>query len=286
MVVFARNARKWNHAEGGQLHSFQEGGILVNPSGTNFFKLGGVMDARAGLGAWLRALLGIGNRKNSEGRRFERIRNNDSPTAELSERNENEVNDRIRNLNSAHPADGYFIPYDMDKEVIIDNNRVSTNMLDSLGKYALLTKVPVAEAIASADQETKFGAAPNYRMRTHKKGETEAEKRQVNESNRALLNMSYARNFGGIPAASLINDHEWYTQGYSGTATARKYGLDTLKSPLQHGLTLYKAGLYNPGDKGHTKRVRDLAEKIKKNPAYQNWYNEFKSKQSGQKNGR
>lgn len=36
MVVFARNARKWNHADGGYLHSFQEGGILVNPFAPNY----------------------------------------------------------------------------------------------------------------------------------------------------------------------------------------------------------------------------------------------------------
>lgn len=205
--------------------------------------------------------------------RFTRIRENDSPTKDYSTRIENDINRRQSGRNTS--PNSYYIPYILEKEIKVPGaGRVSSNTLDSIAKYATKVGVPIDEAIGLAIEETNLGAIPNFSM----KANLDAYKKQNNKPmpkdeqkalERAAQNSSYMRNFGGIYPQFLINDHEYDTKGYKGS----KYNYTTtIESPLEHGLTLYKLGLYNPGDKNHTTKVREAGKKAMKSKVLQDWY--------------
>lgn len=83
-----------------------------------------------------------------------------------------------------------MIPYIDSLEIKVPGiGRVSTNALDSLAKYAVVTNTPLNEALGLAAQETNFGAIPSGNLKVIK---TEQDKLD----NRHRANMSYFRNFG------------------------------------------------------------------------------------------
>lgn len=83
-----------------------------------------------------------------------------------------------------------MIPYIDSLEIKVPGiGRISTNALDSLAKYAVVTKTPLNEALGLAAQETQFGAIPSGNLEVVK-----TEQDALN--NRHLANMSYFRNFG------------------------------------------------------------------------------------------
>lgn len=194
--------------------------------------------------------------------RFSRVKQNDSPTKEISSGYEDYVNKTISKHGSLSNSKKYYIPYLYDKEIKIRGaGRMSSNMLDSIAVNANKAKIPFNEALGLAVQETHGGAMP-----------TIAVPAGMDKDNvRAHFNMSYARNYGGIPAEYLINDYEYHNKGYKGS---KNNDLTNIESPLQHGFTMYKRGLYNPGDKNHSNDVRAAGNKAVSSPDVQKWIQE------------
>lgn len=194
--------------------------------------------------------------------RFSRVKQNDSPTKEISSGYEDYVNKIISKHSSLSNSKKYYIPYLYDKEIKVRGaGRMSSNMLDSIAVNANKAKIPFNEALGLAVQETHGGAMPTIAVPAG------MDKDKV----RAHFNMSYARNYGGIPAEYLINDYEYHNKGYKGS---KNNDLTNIESPLQHGFTMYKRGLYNPGDKNHSNDVRAAGNKAVSSPDVQKWIQE------------
>ena len=194
--------------------------------------------------------------------RFSRVKQNDSPTKEISSGYEDYVNKTISKHGSLSNSKKYYIPYLYDKEIKVRGaGRMSSNMLDSIAVNANKAKIPFNEALGLAVQETHGGAMPTIAVPAG------MDKDKV----RAHFNMSYARNYGGIPAEYLINDYEYHNKGYKGS---KNNDLTNIESPLQHGFTMYKRGLYNPGDKNHSNDVRAAGNKAMSSPDVQKWIQE------------
>ena len=194
--------------------------------------------------------------------RFIRVKQNDSPTKEISSGYEDYVNKTISKYGSLSNSKKYYIPYLYDKEIKVRGaGRMSSNMLDSIAVNANKAKIPFNEALGLAIQETHGGAMPTIAVPAG------MDKDKV----RAHFNMSYARNYGGIPAEYLINDYEYHNKGYKGS---KNNDLTNIESPLQHGFTMYKRGLYNPGDKNHSNDVRAAGNKAVSSPDVQKWIQE------------
>lgn len=194
--------------------------------------------------------------------RFSRVKQNDSPTKEISSGYEDYVNKTISKHGSLPNSKKYYIPYLYDKEIKVRGaGRMSSNMLDSIAVNANKAKIPFNEALGLAVQETHGGAMPTIAVPAG------MDKDKV----RAHFNMSYARNYGGIPAEYLINDYEYHNKGYKGS---KNNDLTNIESPLQHGFTMYKRGLYNPGDKNHSNDVRAAGNKAVSSPDVQKWIQE------------
>lgn len=194
--------------------------------------------------------------------RFNRVKENDSPTKEVSGGYEDYVNKTISKHGSLSNSKKYYIPYLYDKEIKVRGaGRMSSNMLDSIAVNANKAKIPFNEALGLAIQETHGGAMPTIAVPAG------MDKDKV----RAHFNMSYARNYGGIPAEYLINDYEYHNKGYKGS---KNNDLTNIESPLQHGFVMYKRGLYNPGDKNHSNDVKAAGNKAISSPDVQKWIQE------------
>lgn len=194
--------------------------------------------------------------------RFNRVKENDSPTKEVSGGYEDYVNKTISKHGSTSNSKKYYIPYLYDKEIKVRGaGRMSSNMLDSIAVNANKAKIPFNEALGLAIQETHGGAMPTIAVPAG------MDKDKV----RAHFNMSYARNYGGIPAEYLINDYEYHNKGYKGS---KNNDLTNIESPLQHGFVMYKRGLYNPGDKNHSNDVKAAGNKAISSPDVQKWIQE------------
>lgn len=194
--------------------------------------------------------------------RFSRVKQNDSPTKEISSGYEDYINKTISKHGSLSNSKKYYIPYLYDKEIKVRGaGRMSSNMLDSIAVNANKAKIPFNEALGLAIQETHGGAMPTIAV------PADMDKDKV----RAHFNMSYARNYGGVPAEYLINDYEYHNKDYKGS---KNNDLTNIESPLQHGFTMYKRGLYNPGDKNHSNDVRAAGNKAVSSPDVQKWIQE------------
>ena len=199
--------------------------------------------------------------------RFKRILENDSPTKQLSEEYEDMVNEAMKNSTI---IDKNYTPYIKDKEIVIPKvGRASTNMLDSLAKYSAVVGLPVSDAIGLAARETKFGAQPNIFV-GYPSDYPSME--SFNENNRAIMNMSYARNFGGIPSAYLLNDEAWYN--YDTPHKSMQNFVSKTGSPFEHALYYFKTGNYNRGEKGYNNTVKQLGKQIFNTPVIQQWWKE------------
>lgn len=219
---------------------------------------------------------------------FDRKRSNDSRTKEESEDIENDIAKRqrgrikyekSRKINS----DKYYIPYIIENEIKIPKvGRTSSNFLDSIYVNAQRAGIPFKEGLGLASVETKFGAVPNlstkaWKVRFKKDNGREPTKEEVRQHENRVLNSSFARNFGGIYPQFLINDHEWTDRGWEESAKYRDK-LKDIKSPLEHGFTLYKMGLYNRGMSNHTNEVKSEGERLINTPIVQQWLRENESK--------
>lgn len=209
-----------------------------------------------------------------------RVRNNDSPTAQYSTNLENDRANYQRNAvkisNKIHNSDGYYIPYIIEKEIKVPGvGRVSSNVLDSIAVNAKRAGISLKEGLGLASVETKLGASPNMSVEGFKEGYRikngkDPSKEEVKSFERASLNTSFMRNFGGIYPQFLVNDHEWTNRGWE-DSPKYKTRLQNIQSPLEHAFTLYKMGLYNTKDKNHTSKVREEGNRLLKTNIVKNW---------------
>lgn len=197
---------------------------------------------------------------------MKRVRRNDSPTQEASEVIENDIASRQQKMNRrairiGNDATDYYIPYIIEKEIKVPGvGRVSTNALDSLAVNAQRAGIDVSDALGLASIETKFGANPNIVL-----GDDP-------EENRAIMNASFMRNYGGIYPQFMVNNHEWFQNGWEDS----KYGPKLkVASPLQQAFIMFKNGIYNSGERGHTQKVKNEGKRLMSLPIIQNWYKQF-----------
>lgn len=201
---------------------------------------------------------------------YERKLPNDSPTKEESEAIERDLRYTAKRNQLLRPESKvYDIPYIYDKEIKVNGaGRVSSNTLDSIAvnlnkankilKSKGLKPVSLSDAIGLPVHETKMGAMPAY---------ITSYRHKINNSN-ALYNTSIFRNYGNIPAAALVMNHEYYDKGYKGS----KYDYITnIESPLAQAYVLYGNGLYNTGDKSHTQNVKSAGQKAMQSKDVINW---------------
>lgn len=229
----------------------------------------------------------------SESALLSRIRPNDSRTREESEAIEDDIAKRqismIREADrKGHPSEAYAIPYIMEQEIKIPGvGRTTKNMLDSIAVNAVKAGIPLYEAIGLAAEETALGAAPNVSTDAWVKNFKKENNRmptdkEIHERENKVMNSSYARNYGQIYPQFLINDHEWHKRGWEESPKYREE-LEGIQSPLQHGFTLYKMGLYNTGDKNHTRKVRSKGKSILDTEVIKDWVGSSKYAQSALK---
>ena len=222
-----------------------------------------------------------------------RVRPNDSKTREASEIIEDDIAKRQTALIKTaeikgHPSSTYAIPYDISQEIKIPGvGRTTKNILDSIAVNATKAGVPLYEAIGLAAEETALGAVPNVSteawVKEFKKNNNRMPTdKEIRERENKVMNSSYARNYGQIYPQFLINDHEWHQRGWE-ESPKYKEKLKDIQSPLQHGFTLYKMGLYNTGDKNHTSKVRSKGKAILSTEVVKEWINSSKHAQEALK---
>lgn len=226
--------------------------------------------------------------KDNTATRISRVKENDSPTKDYSTKLENsraKIQEALlsKAASKGYTSNEYYIPYIDKKEVKVPGvGRVSTNTLDSIAVNAERAGIPIPEALGLASIETKFGASPNLSVDGYKKSNPNATDKQIQEFERASLNASFMRNFGGIHPQFLVNDHEWSNRGWE-ESSKYKSKLQGIRSPLQHAFTLYQMGLYNTGDKNHTPAVKSEGQRLMKLPVIKEWYDEYKKSKATKK---
>lgn len=215
-----------------------------------------------------------------------RVRANDSRTSAESTLVENEILNTQKKMLKIERDKGiqsspYYIQYLEDQEITIPGiGRAPKNMLDSIAVNAKKAGVSLRDALGLVGLETVFGAAPTTSIQAWKKefenthGRTPTNE-ELKARSRYVLNSSFARNMGGIHAQFLINDHEYTTRGWE-QSPKYKQKLQNIKSPLQHGFTLYKLGLYNSGDPEHTKNVQQKGDAIMNTDVVKEWFKNSK----------
>lgn len=193
-----------------------------------------------------------------------RVRQNDSPTSDRSTALEDRMNTFIYNRSDAvRPNMQYAIPYIEDLEIKVPGvGRTTTNALDSLAKYAYEAQIPLEEALGLAAQETALGAIPLINYKDIPKNATEEEKQEVKEHNRALGNSSYFRNYGIIPAESMVRDFRY-------NIVEDPVSRDV--PPLLHAFEYWKEGNYNRGDPSHNEDVKRKGREIMSTKVIQDW---------------
>lgn len=235
----------------------------------------------------------INSDSRNESALLTRVRPNDSRTREASEAIENDIAKRqismIREADrKEHPSEDYAIPYIIEQEIKIPGvGRTTKNMLDSIAVNAVKAGIPLYEAIGLAAEETALGAAPNistdaWVKNFKKKHNRMPTDKEIHAQENKIMNSSYARSYGQIYPQFLINDHEWYQRGWEDSPKYREE-LEGIQSPLQHGFTLYRMGLYNTGDKNHTKKVRSKGKAILNTDVVKDWIDNSKYAQSALK---
>lgn len=232
--------------------------------------------------------------------RYVRIHDNDSPTKVASQQLENEVIERQQNLKKYaikhnRNSEPYYIPYIEEKQIKIPKiGRISSNMLDSLIinmeryksrknnipiKKVKLDKEDFYKALGLAGHETVFGGSPNFSIDAEQKRYKQKYGKNMPkdlsaQKERAVHNMSVARNFGGIYPEFLVNDHDYSNLGWEQSAEY-KDKLD-IQNPLIHAYTLFDLGKYNINDENHTKKVLKEGKRIYNTKAFKDWYKQYK----------
>lgn len=222
-----------------------------------------------------------------------RVLSNDSPTQQASELIENSLVDGIANPirvaeDKGHNPRDYYMAW--DKEIKVPGyGRVSKSILDSLAQASERAGTPMMEGLGIGWKESHWGAIPNnnfnddaiiddYSRKLYNsvpnffKNEAEYKNKAVarKKTRRAAYNSSVAKNFGGIDAQSLVNNHEYATRGWELSDKYRPL-LEHIESPLQHMFTMYNLGIANRGQPDYVPLVKGIAKDLEKNPVIQEW---------------
>lgn len=138
---------------------------------------------------------------------------------------------------------------------------IPVNALDSLAKYAGITKTPIQTALGLAMQETNFGKHPFYNYG----------KLGNNYTSRDLGNANYFKAFGSIPAEYLVRDFRYNDDGVG----QGKHPISLTTPPLQHAMEYFNSGNYNRGDPNHTNDVLKAGSDIwnETTNSLQDWWN-------------
>lgn len=264
---FARNAKSWRHDLGGEL-------IQAAQEGDEYGE--GVFDRYKKKPKYRNRPAVERNIKTSTGtqRRLvpARVRHNNSPTAAESEKFEN----GMRNLmvlyqdKSGGSDPAFDIPYIPEKKIILNSRTTSTNVLDSLAKYAGIhnrdpklsthrirqvseygkpRKINMDEMLGLAGNETYFGAEPYF----NEKGDQ--------DYLRALGNSNYFTAFDYIPADNLLRNYQY-----------NKASVDRSIPPILDAFRYYAQGDYNRGDPNHTRKINVVGRALWENPLIREWW--------------
>lgn len=222
-----------------------------------------------------------------------RLHHNDSPTREASELIENTLVGGIAKAireaeDKGHNPRDYYMKW--DKEILVPGyGRVSKSILDSLAQASERAGTPMMEGLGIGWNESNWGAIPNNNFEDNAildhyadnlynyvpgyfKSTKEYENKAVarKKVKRAAYNSSVAKNFGGIDAQSLVNNHEYATRGWE-LSPKYKPLLEHIESPLQHAFTMYNLGIINSGEEGYKPKIKGIAKDLEKNPVIQEW---------------
>lgn len=202
-----------------------------------------------------------------------RLNHNTSGTREASENLEKQMMAAIVQhqtlFGGSDPS--FDIPYIPEKAIILNGSTTSTNVLDSLAKYAGIhnrdpqlsefpirkrssystpRKISLDEMLGLSTRETKNGAMPYL---NYKNGDP--------EYNKALGNSNYLTAYGYIPADNLVRNYQYNYAGVSRDAP-----------PLLDAFRYYAQGDYNTNASSHTRDVVKEGKLAWQNPDVQKWW--------------
>lgn len=212
--------------------------------------------------------------RNDKGQLFpKRLRKNKTATSHKSTMVENESSKRLVEFQKERGSDPKFdIPFIPEKAIILNNSTTSTNVLDSLAKYAgmhnrnpklanntIFTRnqyksprpVNKDEMVGLASQETNFGA--------HLFRNTGLDDKF---SDREIANSNYFTAYGYVPADNIIRNFQYGTNEENKTVP-----------PLLDAFRYYAQGDYNRKDPNHTSDVNERGKQLWKNKKVQDWWN-------------
>lgn len=204
-----------------------------------------------------------------------RQRPNSSKTKNYSESLEYWMRDHLVSDQESWPSNSNFdIPFIPEKAILLGGSTTSTNVLDSLAKYAGIhnrnpqlsekpimrrskyaspRKVNLNEMLGLSYQETRNGAWPYFNTADMKK--------EKNYTERDLANSNYLTAYGYIPAENLVRDFHY---------NAAEVSRDT--PPLLDAFRYFAQGDYNRNDPNHTRDVNLSVKEAWKNPNVRNWW--------------
>ena len=224
---------------------------------------------------------------------------------------EQKKSDIVQKFNDT--ADLYDIPKIKDKEITLSNAGsmtgavLSTNLLDSIYKYANITDLPLTEAIGLPAQETAFGKWRNVGGYAYYNAPNDRDTRPdlitsdwqytkpgvLHYIDMQRLNAGY--NASEKEAIELLwddakdadrrqllrlRDKEAYLKGQADYLKSKQKDIDKIFEnfkiipPLQHAYEYYKTGNYNKGDSSHKQDVIRKGEEVMRSPEFKKWAKE------------
>lgn len=183
-----------------------------------------------------------------------------------------------------------YIPYLEEKQIKLthpDKNKkfkdrnviISTNMLDSIAKYANNAKLPLKSALGLVGQESTFGYGRHFYQEDAPSIDLISNWSWSDYENPYTELLGEAERRVGKPIGFHTKEenklyYKYLLEGLNYADNQAKIRLENSKHPLQHGFELYKTGKYNPGDPRHTQMVEERGEALMESPEIQKWMNE------------
>ena len=187
-----------------------------------------------------------------------------------------------------------IIPFIEEKAIRLSNAgkdtgvRLSTNMLDSIAKYADKADIPLQDALGLAGQESTFGKG--YFLDQHPITPSVL----VSDWNYSDDLLSADRTENPYIGLMRTAQRKYDSGGYDESGRFMIYNPDYIKAlqgglpfadkeakrlrtdipVLEHAFKKFKSGKYNPGDPNHTQMVKDRGEALMQSPEIQKWINE------------
>lgn len=187
-----------------------------------------------------------------------------------------------------------MIPFIEEKAITLSNAgkdtgvRLSTNMLDSIAKYADKANIPLQDALGLVGQESTFGKG--YFLDQHpitpsvlvSDWSYSDDLLQVDRTENPYVGLMRAaqqkHDSGGYDKSGrfIIYNPDYIKALRGGLPFADKEAkrLRTDIPVLEHAFKKFKSGKYNPGDPNHTQMVKDRGEALMQSPQIQKWIKE------------